>query len=1289
MVIAFSKPATTSFELRWTLTGTGNTTDFPLITKTVTVPVGATSVVDTIATIENLTYEGNRTYTLTFEALDGQSLATKVVDFTIVDDEAPVSVHVAIDNVTLAEGNGGGNSTQTFNITLSGISTQDVVLNYATADGTATTADSDYTSTSGTLTILAGATTASINVNVARDAKNEGNETFTLGISGTGYVTTGSTLNATGTITNDDTAPTVQWSVASNSAAESAGTVTITAELSAVNGIATSVPYTLTGTATATTDYTITASPLSIPAGSLSANVTVTLVADTAVETNETIIATIGSPTGATAAGNTVHTLTVLDDDLTAFAISGVRSAGGLDVTTDAYLNFEAAPRFLWATSTGATSYDVTVYENDGTTVKCALQNTAATTYDPTACSLTAGDSYKLKVTAKNVNNNTLDASNSLYTFVYNRSPVISATRGTWKFNPGTGRTFNVISDDTATVAVDPATDADTDVIDILSVGTPTHGTVTFLSQSITYTPTAGYDGSDSFTVTIKDTRGGSATTTVSVTSISQFHWTGFVGAGASTNVSDTKNWCGTITGSPGDCNNAGAVPGSGDVAVFDANCVQCDVTVNIGVSVAGIDIKSGYTGTITQSSGQNIVVGSSGFSMAGGTFLGSTDPATAITVNLANFRILSGASFTSTSGTLTLHSNTATTVSRAYDFLGTFIHNSGTVSFTGYNTSGSASTTTMGLIDAATTVDFYNLAVNYYNSTVNTVPTAHHLKITNGDTIRIANNLTMTSGGITDGNIELSGNLIANCSAVTSCASQPTNTLPATLNWVGNTNTTYTTTGAYSTPFVPIFIINKTASNRTVSSANNSTIRISGLDIQSGEFIAPTAELLIGYDMNSTTGNSSTMLHLGALGAFTHNSGTVTLRTDKSTGSSSSGTSVSSTFTNPITFNHLKMNFTASSGYRIFRWSISAGSVANILGNFTLEGGYIVNGTINLFGNFSATCTSVDKCALKPYTSSTAPSGTLNFVGSAAQTYTFATGATGPGFIINKTSLTDTVSPTAGSDLNVAFIDVRQGTLNLPTTITRIGQRMIQNEEDPRSTGVSLAAGAGNGAINHNNGTVIFVGEAATFHTVQRRSMGNITLNGRSLSLNHVILALIYGPTNTAYPTLFMEETDSLTILGDYTVDSGIIITSTSSTNPTTDNLIIQGNVAFNCSDAANNVCAWYASNSSNTNYGVRAKLIGTSKTITQQTGARFGFRKMQVDLSDNTQQLIMNSNLDGNNQYSARWVDIFLTTGIVNTGIFSFNNILNLDITAGATCTAPLIYSTSSGATGSGCGP
>jgi hypothetical protein len=94
---------------------------------------------------------------------------------TINDATLPT---LSINNVEVNEAAG----VAIFTVKLSVPSTKDVTVNYGTQDGTAT-AGSDYTATSGTLTIKAGSTTATISVPITNDSSFEGIENYTLVLS--------------------------------------------------------------------------------------------------------------------------------------------------------------------------------------------------------------------------------------------------------------------------------------------------------------------------------------------------------------------------------------------------------------------------------------------------------------------------------------------------------------------------------------------------------------------------------------------------------------------------------------------------------------------------------------------------------------------------------------------------------------------------------------------------------------------------------------------------------------------------------------------------------------------------------------------------------------------------------------------------------------------------------------------------------------------------------------------------------------------------------------------------
>jgi len=109
---------------------------------------------------------------------------------------------LSITDVAVTEGNA-GTTTATFTVFLSPTSGSTVTVDFATADGSATVADNDYASTSGTLTFPPGSSSQPINVTVNGDTKFEANETFFVNLSNPTNATIGD-AQGQGTINNDD-----------------------------------------------------------------------------------------------------------------------------------------------------------------------------------------------------------------------------------------------------------------------------------------------------------------------------------------------------------------------------------------------------------------------------------------------------------------------------------------------------------------------------------------------------------------------------------------------------------------------------------------------------------------------------------------------------------------------------------------------------------------------------------------------------------------------------------------------------------------------------------------------------------------------------------------------------------------------------------------------------------------------------------------------------------------------------------------------------------------------------
>jgi hypothetical protein len=302
-----------------------------------------------------------------------------------------------------------------------------------TANGSAV-APGDYTAISGgTVTIAAGSSTAVVNVTVSNDLALESDETFTVTLSApTGGVNLGVNSVYTHTIHDDDNARKINFSLASSNGNENVTAVTITVEdapLDAINP--TSVDYFVSG-GTATgggVDFTLASGTATIPANSASVTIPITVVDDALFETNETIIVTMINPVNCNLnTTNTVHTYTIIDNDLSPSVAFSTTSSSGVESVSPVNMTVT-----LSAISGAATTVDYAVTGGTATNGGVDYTLTAGTLTIP-ANSLTG----TLSATIVN------DAINELpETFIVTLSSPTNATLGA-----NTTFTYSIIDND-------------------------------------------------------------------------------------------------------------------------------------------------------------------------------------------------------------------------------------------------------------------------------------------------------------------------------------------------------------------------------------------------------------------------------------------------------------------------------------------------------------------------------------------------------------------------------------------------------------------------------------------------------------------------------------------------------------------------------------------------------------------------------------------------------------------------------------------------------------------------
>ncbi|MEL7296350.1 MAG: Calx-beta domain-containing protein, partial [Pseudomonadota bacterium] len=194
---------------------------------------------------------------------------------------------LSISDTTLTEGNSGITSLA-FSVTLSAATTSEVTVDFTTQDIDAD--DSDYTPTSGTVRIAAGATAASIDIPVSGDTTIERDERMSVELSNPQNATLADAVGE-GTIVNDDFS---LLSIASASQTEGDSGVTALSFVVSLDrpGIdAVTVDFAASDAAALTgSDYTAETGTLELAAGDVSGSFDITIIGDTDIEADEQFV---------------------------------------------------------------------------------------------------------------------------------------------------------------------------------------------------------------------------------------------------------------------------------------------------------------------------------------------------------------------------------------------------------------------------------------------------------------------------------------------------------------------------------------------------------------------------------------------------------------------------------------------------------------------------------------------------------------------------------------------------------------------------------------------------------------------------------------------------------------------------------------------------------------------------------------------------------------------------------------------------------------------------------------
>ena len=351
------------------VTGTASGSDYSLSATDLTLPAGASSVTATVTARDDTSVESDETVIVT-AIHDGQPIGSATV--TIEANDVAVWT-VSAQPTEIAEG---GSSTITLAVANGKTFAANQTVSLAV---TGTASGSDYSLSATDLTLPAGASSVTATVTARDDTSVESDETVIVTAIHDGQPIGSATV----TIEANDVAV---WTVSAQpTEIAEGGSSTIT--LAVANGKTftanQTVSLAVTGTASGS-DYSLSATELTLPAGASSVTATVTARDDASVESDETVIVTAihdGQPIG-----SATVTIEANDVPLSNDATLSTLSLSGIDIGTF---------------SSGTTDYSVIVeYDVASTTVTADPNDDGASVAVADANGVTYGTSRQVSLSS-------------------------------------------------------------------------------------------------------------------------------------------------------------------------------------------------------------------------------------------------------------------------------------------------------------------------------------------------------------------------------------------------------------------------------------------------------------------------------------------------------------------------------------------------------------------------------------------------------------------------------------------------------------------------------------------------------------------------------------------------------------------------------------------------------------------------------------------------------------------------------------------------------------------------
>ena len=328
----------------------GDGVDFTLEDLTqgeITIPTGQTKTTIHIRIIEDLLYEEDETVILTMGSPENAVIGTNAIhSLTIENNDAIPQVFWSSSQQSVTE----DSETVSITVKTNAVSGISIAIPFKVS-GKATGNGEDHNLSDGTIMILPGEESKSIEFEITDDNAYENSEDIVITMGELSNAEKGVPSTHTITILNDDPIPTVDWSMNDFTINENAGKINVYALLNATSGSIVYVPYIIGGTASGSgIDHSLKYNgTITIPAGLRTGTMSFNIVDDTEYEDVETIILTMLPPTNAEKGENSIITIYIEDNDsppqVSWFTSSQNINENSSTATIKAILNIDAGFR--------------------------------------------------------------------------------------------------------------------------------------------------------------------------------------------------------------------------------------------------------------------------------------------------------------------------------------------------------------------------------------------------------------------------------------------------------------------------------------------------------------------------------------------------------------------------------------------------------------------------------------------------------------------------------------------------------------------------------------------------------------------------------------------------------------------------------------------------------------------------------------------------------------------------------------------------------------------------------